>query len=370
MIRAVAWQRPEGEAKNTRLPFACETIQDVLRSTDLETESTAKRFERDTTRSGLQAYKLTGYRKFARNLKVCTRTAFSRLKRLRDLGLASFEPRFDARGNVEGMTMISTPWKSFLDDLKANPQIAKTPDGDIIVRNGTPMPIEEAAHCGIKFSTVVATTPARKRIPEMPAAPVDPGIGALSKVLERFGILDADDAGGAASLLATARESVPVIAAADLAAELDAELYERGKRKARKNQTLHINIPYVGTFIGHLARKWAAYHAERKRAEDLRALQATRAAKRQEMERERTLYDAFAAETMEKWLAALPPAEYAALIAEAAADFRRSLPGRTSAQIETLARGRVEHVHRGAAGVPSFDVWRRSRAGPNEPRAG
>lgn len=365
--RAIAWQRPEVEAKNTGLPKAGALIQDGVRVVIMDYEAKLKSFPRDEAQAravGLEAFAPPGYRKVAAALGICARTAFNRMKRLRELGMGVFRPRFDQHGRPDGTTFFSRPWKAVLDDWKADPQIAKTPDGEIIYRNGFPLSVEDAERLGIKFIAVVEPKPARTR---QPASKPPDLSNPITGVLIRYRVID--DGEGAAALLSQAREHVPDIAADDLAAALETELKERAERKRRKNQVLSINVPYVSTFIGHLARCWAAWRAQDRAEQAGRAEQATRAAERARHQAREIEYENFASEAMGEWMAKLPPADYAALIADASREIRRQWPAMTAAQIEDAARNVISHEWRAAAGIPSFAEWREAQP-DGEPRAG
>lgn len=367
----VSWTRPAGEAKNTRLPKTGPLIQDLLRPSDLEFESAAKSFERDEVKArqlGAETFRLPGYRRMADKLRCCQRTAFSRMKRLRELGLAAFERRYEPNGAPAGTFMASTPWKAWLDDQKQNPQIAKTPAGEIIVRNNRPLSIEEAERLGIRCTAAAppaAQAKAKPKAAAAPGAPIRPNVAAISAVLHRFEIMDDQEASGALRLLIEARAAVPDIAPEDLAAELGADLQSRAKYKAQKREKLSINVPYVSTFICSIARKWAAWRDERRREASKHAETATRAHRTAEQLAASNAYEQFTGEAMDRWIAGLDPAAYAALIAGALPDVKRQFPQMTPAQQHGAAANIVRHEQKRAAGLPSFEEWRRTWKPPD-----
>jgi hypothetical protein len=367
----VNWTRPEKEAKNSRLPKRGDLVQHLLRYSDLFYESTVKTYERDAEKSaqtGMDTRGAPGYRLVADKLGCCARTAFSRMKRMKEIGLAHFERRYAENGAPAGSFVTFLPWKTWLDDQKQNPQIAKTPAGEIISRNGTPLSVEEAERLGIRYVATAAAAPAKaKAAPRTPAAApamIPVNVAALAAVLHRFEILDDAESTGARSLLASAREQVPDITAEDLAAELNSDLTTRARAKEKRHETLRINVPYVATFIRSVAGRWAAWRADRRAAERQRADAAVRASRAAEELNAQWAYEQFEREAMDRWIASLDPAVYAGLTAEALAQVRKEYPRLTDTQQQDLAPQFVRHMQRAAAGIPSMDEWRETHRRP------
>jgi hypothetical protein len=361
----VHWVRPEGEAPNSRVPWTAPQVQHTVYPQDVEfymrMKQEGKRDEAKSREVGRDALEVLGYRRMAELLGCTSRTAINRRNRIAAHRLCTFAERIDEHGRILGVWMYDNPFLSILDDYRADPDIAKTPDtGHVIVRGRKFVSPAQAVLCQIAH---VAVVPRRSVKP--PVVSREPGtvdVSPISAVLTQFRVPDPDGS-GALALLIEARVQCQDISPAELAEGLAADLAKRARWKAKNRETLDVNVPYIKTFIRGTAGAWAAGREDRRKEAAREAEAATRATRHQERQAIQLEYEEFQREAMDRFVASLPAAEYAALLADAVRDFVPLHPMMTKVQLADLARLEVRRCLQQRAPIPSFAEWRAERDG-------